>query len=160
MTKNASSRKTVTFKKVADTGANDLLEQSNLYMAELYPSESNHLIDLSELLAPQNLFIGAWLDNQIVGCIALIAQEGYGEIKRLFVDPKCRGQQVGAKLLQEIEKHAKQRCLPKLCLETGIHQTASISLYEKADYQRISPFGDYQPDPLSLFMEKEFQDIA
>jgi hypothetical protein len=41
-----------------------------------------------------------------------------------------------------------------LRLETGIHQSAAISLYERMGFQRIRPFGAYLEDPLSLFYEK------
>lgn len=146
-------------KEIVGDEANDLLVQSSRYMAELYPADSNHLVNLDELLAPENLFIGAWIEGQIVGCIALIAKQGYAEIKRLFVDPACRGQQVGRKLLQKIEDQAVAKGYEFLRLETGIYQPASIQLYEKAGYHRISPFGDYQPDPLSLFMEKDMRTL-
>jgi hypothetical protein len=41
-----------------------------------------------------------------------------------------------------------------LRLETGIHQSEAIGLYERFGFQRIPPFGDYQEDPLSIFFEK------
>ena len=44
--------------------------------------------------------------------------------------------------------------LQALMLETGIHQAPAIRLYERAGFVRREPFGDYQADPLSLFMEK------
>jgi putative acetyltransferase len=39
-------------------------------------------------------------------------------------------------------------------LETGIKQPEAIALYRKFGYAERGPFGSYQPDPLSLFMEK------
>jgi len=41
-----------------------------------------------------------------------------------------------------------------LRLETGVVSHAALALYEKAGFRRITPFADYQPDPLSMFMEK------
>ena len=43
------------------------------------------------------------------------------------------------------------RTRPVLRLETGIHQQAAIALYERMGYHAIPPFGDYRPDPLSVF---------
>jgi putative acetyltransferase len=40
-------------------------------------------------------------------------------------------------------------------LETGIHQHAALALYQRAGYVRCAPFGDYRPDPLSVFMRKQ-----
>ena len=39
-------------------------------------------------------------------------------------------------------------------LETGIYQQAAVRLYTRWGYQTRSAFAPYQPDPLSLFMEK------
>ena len=39
-------------------------------------------------------------------------------------------------------------------LETGIHQPEAIGLYEGFGFERCGPFGEYGPDPLSVFMEK------
>ena len=41
-----------------------------------------------------------------------------------------------------------------LRLETGVHQHEAIGLYERMDFRRIRPFGDYTDDPLSLYYEK------
>ena len=41
-----------------------------------------------------------------------------------------------------------------LRLETGIHQHHAIALYESWGFQKISAFGEYKQDPLSLFYEK------
>lgn len=39
-------------------------------------------------------------------------------------------------------------------LETGILQPAAIALYRSAGFRETGCFGDYRPDPLSMFMEK------
>ena len=39
-------------------------------------------------------------------------------------------------------------------LETGIRQPEALGLYRASGYREIGPFGDYGPDPLSVFMEK------
>ena len=41
-----------------------------------------------------------------------------------------------------------------LRLETGIHNTEALRTYRRAGYRERNPFGDYAPDPLSVFMEK------
>jgi putative acetyltransferase len=41
-----------------------------------------------------------------------------------------------------------------LRLETGTKQPKAILLYRLAGYSEIPPFGDYKPDPLSIFMER------
>lgn len=132
-----------------------LLELSNAYAASLYPSESNHMIPLDELEQANVSFFVARSGDTILGCAALIDQgDGGGEIKRMFVDEGARGLKLGKHLLEALEQRAIQRGISIIRLETGIYQPEAIGLYHKAGYLQIPPFGDYQPDPLSLFMEK------
>ncbi|OOG75743.1 GNAT family N-acetyltransferase [Sinorhizobium sp. A49] len=132
-----------------------LLEMSDAYTASLYPAESNHLVDVSTLEQPAVSFFVARFDGAVVGCCALVeACDGTAEIKRMFVDPQARGLKVGKRLLQTLERQAKSLGLDMIRLETGIHQPEAIGLYRSAGYVERPPFGNYQPDPLSLFMEK------
>jgi putative acetyltransferase len=76
------------------------------------------------------------------------------EIKRMFVDPEARGLKIASRLMNALEALAAERKLVAIQLETGIYQPEAIALYRKYGYVEIEPFGSYQPDPLSLFMEK------
>ncbi len=132
-----------------------LLVASDTYMASLYPAESNHLVDVAALQQPDVRFFVARHDAQAVGCGAiLLAGEGRAEIKRMWVDPTARGLRLGARLLERLELAARQAGCHVLQLETGISQPEALALYRKAGFTEIAPFGDYKPDPLSLFMEK------
>nr|WP_314540448.1 GNAT family N-acetyltransferase [uncultured Massilia sp.] len=132
-----------------------MLEHLDAYHASLYPAESNHLLDVDALLKDDVLFLVARdVDGKAVGCAALVNRGSYGELKRMFVDEQRRGLGTGRELLEHIVMFAAMSGIQVLRLETGIHQPEAISLYERAGFERVAPFGDYQPDPLSLFMEK------
>lgn len=132
-----------------------LLELSDIYLASLYPAESNHLVDISTLEEPTVVFYVARRAGEIVGCCALVkAGDGTAEIKRMFVDPQARGLKIGKLLLTAIEEKAEKLGLSAIRLETGIHQPEAIGLYRTAGYVERPAFGNYLPDPLSLFMEK------
>jgi putative acetyltransferase len=132
-----------------------LLAASDAYMASLYPAESNHMVDVSTLTQPHVTFLVARADGRAVGCGAMMkSAEGWGEIKRMFVSPAARGQQLGRRLLEQLEQVARSNGVTALRLETGIKQPEALALYRSAGFREIEPFGDYQPDPLSLFMEK------
>ncbi|OCP01108.1 MULTISPECIES: GNAT family N-acetyltransferase [unclassified Ensifer] len=138
-----------------------LLELSDAYAASLYPAESNHMVDLSSLEQPAVSFFVARRDGDVVGCCALVeAGDGTAEIKRMFVDPEARGLRVGKLLLEALEAQAEQVGFQAIRLETGIHQPEAINLYKTAGYVERPPFGDYRPDPLSLFMEKPVRRAA
>lgn len=132
-----------------------MLAKLDAYCGELYPAESNHLLDVDSLMHPSVVFLVARDANgDAAGCGAYVDRGGYGEVKRMYVDTAVRGHGTGGKLLAEIIKRATEAGLPVLKLETGIHQPEAISLYERDGFVRCAPFGDYQPDPLSLFMER------
>lgn len=132
-----------------------LLALSDRYMASLYPSESNHLLDVSSLEGPEVRFYVARHGGDVVGCAALVADgEGAAEIKRMFVDPSARGLGVGKRLMERLEADGRAGGFSAIRLETGISQPEAIGLYRKCGYEEIPPFGSYKADPLSLFMEK------
>lgn len=133
-----------------------LLTLSDVYMASLYPAESNHLLDVSALEKPGVHFFVARNEGRVVGCAALVeAGDDTAEIKRMFVDPEARGLSLGKKLMAALEEQAQSLALRAIRLETGISQPEAIGLYRKAGFVEIAPFEPYKPDPLSMFMEKE-----
>jgi putative acetyltransferase len=132
-----------------------LLQQSDAQMVSLYPPESNHLLDVHALKRPEVTFLVARVDGRIVGCGAIVQMaDDWAEIKRMFVVPAARGRQLGRRLLEALETAARHRGLQLLRLETGVRQPEAIALYRSAGFKDIGPFGIYQPDPLSIFMEK------
>jgi putative acetyltransferase len=136
------------------TEVRDMLARLDAYCAELYPAESNHLMDIASLMQGDVLFLVARdVDGAAVGCAALVNRQEYGEVKRMFVDERRRGLGTGRKLLEHLVMFARMSGLSVLRLETGIHQPEAIGLYERMGFERREPFGDYQEDPLSLFME-------
>lgn len=132
-----------------------LLEMSDAYAAELYPAESNHLLDISSLEKPEVSFLVARREGEIVGCASLVkAGDGTAEIKRMFIDPEARGLKLANRLMDALEELARRAQLSAIRLETGISQPEALGLYRKHGYVEIGPFGTYGPDPLSVFMEK------
>ena len=79
---------------------------------------------------------------------------GYGELKRMYVPPEWRGRGLGAALLEFIEQQALANRRPVLRLETGNRQPEALRLYARAGFRECEPFGEYRPDPNSVFMEK------
>lgn len=132
----------------------DLLSASDAFAAALYPAESNHMLDIDALRRHEVFFFVARLNARAVGCGALVSEDGYGEIKRMFVSDGARGHGIGARLLAAIEHQAGQLGLTILRLETGIAQPAALGLYRRHGYRETGPYGAYGPDPLSVFMEK------
>ncbi len=134
----------------------DLLRMSDEYMANLYPAESNHLLDVDELKTLNAILFTARQGEHVLGCGCLVIHSTeYAEVKRMYVDEAGRGKGLGKLLLDAIIERAKQCDVKLLRLETGIYQPEAKGLYEKYGFYEIGPFGHYELDPLSLFMEKQ-----
>ncbi|MFE4109989.1 GNAT family N-acetyltransferase [Kosakonia sp. YIM B13611] len=132
-----------------------LIEALDAYQSALYPAESNHLIDLAALPAGTLILRKIVHHDEAVGCGAVVLNgDGSGEMKRVFIDPRHRGQQLGEKLIAALEQAAAGQSCHTLRLETGIEQHAAVKLYQRCGYQMCEAFAPYNADPLSIFMHK------
>jgi putative acetyltransferase len=132
-----------------------LITELDRYQSALYPPESNHFVDIATLTQPNVLFaVARGSDGAAGACGAIVLGPHYGEIKRMYVHPRLRGQGVAKALLAFLEAAARERGCSLLQLETGILQDEAIGLYKRCGYEKRGPFGDYKEDPLSLFMAK------
>jgi len=132
-----------------------LIDELEAFLSPLYPRENRHGYSVEKLLAQGVAFFLIRDKGAPVGCggIQLYGNE-YGELKRMYVRPQHRGSGYAKLMLNRLADYARDRGVPLLRLETGIHQTAAIGLYERAGFQSVPPFGQYKPDPLSKFYEK------
>jgi putative acetyltransferase len=138
--------------------AQKLIALSDAHMAGLYPSESNHPESVAGLQLPNVLFVGGLVNNELVACgaVKLVHDDGsYGEIKRMFGLDAHRGKGYSKLILQRLEAHLVRAAIKLARLETGIRQPEALGLYRRLGYAERGPFGAYQPDPLSVFMEKQ-----
>ena len=121
----------------------------------LYPRESRHGYSVEKLLREQVTFFVVREDGAAAGCggVQLFGSD-YGELKRMYVRPEFRGRGLGKLMLNQLAEYAHKNGVGLLRLETGIHQKEAIGLYEGFGFKRIPPFGEYKPDPLSIFYEK------
>ncbi len=128
---------------------------SEAYMGKLYPAESNHFVGVETLTAPHVVFLVARSGGTALGCGAIVkSTDASSEIKRMWIAPHARGLDLGRRLLDALLNEARTEGLSMVRLETGIAQPEALGLYRRAGFVEIGPFGTYQADPLSLFMER------
>jgi len=138
-----------------------LIDALDAYQRPLYPAESHHGVDIATLLQPNVVFAVARDEaGRAVGCGAVMLCGRFGELKRMYVQPACRGRGVAKALHERLQAEAQKNGCGALMLETGTRQPEAIALYERLGYRRRGPFGDYRPDPHSLFMEKPLDGSA
>ncbi len=76
------------------------------------------------------------------------------EIKRMYVKPNFRGQNIGKEILDKLENWAEELNYSECILETGKKQPEAIRLYEKAGYNIIPNYGQYENVENSVCMSK------
>ena len=132
-----------------------LIDELDAYQKPLYPPECHYGIDIAALMQPQVLFaVARTAEGEAVGCGAIVFNDGWAELKRMFVRPAGRGQGVAQGILTFLEAQARDRAVALMRLETGVLQHDAIRFYENAGFLRRGRFADYPDDPLSVFMEK------
>lgn len=133
-----------------------MINELEAHLAQLYPTGSRHGFSVKKLLAEGVPFFLLRFEGTPAGCggVKLFGTE-YGEIKRMYVRPQFRGKGFGKLMLDHLADYALANGVTLLRLETGIHQSEAIGLYERMGFRRILPFGSYTDDPLSLCYEKQ-----
>ena len=139
-----------------------LLGELDAALSGAYPPESRHGLSIARLFQPGVMFFIARLDREPVGCGGVAFEDGFAEVKRMYVRAPVRGRGVARTILARIEVEARARRVKCLLLETGDAQLAAIRLYERAGFTRRVAFGAYATMPSnatvhSVFFEKRIE---
>lgn len=136
------------------------------------PPGSSHALDLDGLRSPHIIFFSAWersghpVDPAVVirpvdtllgvGALKRLSAV-YGEVKSMHTAAVARRRGVGTAVLRHIMAAARAKGMRRLSLETGsfAHFAPAVALYRTHGFAECPPFGDYRPDPNSLFMTLE-----
>ena len=135
-----------------------LIAGSEAALAAVFAPDEIFTLDPQQLAMPEIRFFVARDQGAPVGCVALMRCDGYGEVKRLFVNPGGRGKGTARALMAALEADARAQGLALMRLETGPGLVAAIALYRSLGYRDCRRFGDYADHPSSLFMEKQLGD--
>jgi len=96
--------------------------------------------------------------DEAVGCGAFKEYNPQSvEIKRMYVRPEFRGQQIGAQILKALEQWAAELNYSACVLETGKTNPEAIRLYQREGYTLIPNYGQYIGVANSLCMKREIQ---
>ena len=119
------------------------------------PPGSAHVFDVSRLAHPGIDFFAAWDGEVLLGVGAVRYFDGAsGEVKSMHTSEAARRRGVGAAILRHIIAAARARGVQRLNLETGSfgYFAPAVALYKAHGFTECPPFGDYRPDPNSLFL--------
>ena len=128
-------------------------------LLDQYLAEQNG--DAHAFYAPNNKLdhldtaIIAYRDNVPIGCGCFKKfDEDSVEIKRMYVDMAARGKGIATKVLDELEKWAKEIGFTYAVLETGVKFDDALGLYKKWGYHVIDNYGAYVGVSNSVCMQK------
>jgi putative acetyltransferase len=133
-----------------------LLNEHLTNMYELSPPESVHALDVSKLRGSDITFWTVWEDSELLGCGALKElSPTHGEVKSMRTPQQMRRRGAGRAVLTHIVGVARERAYRLISLETGSAEAflPAQKLYESFGFGYCGPFGDYEDDPNSVFME-------
>ncbi len=104
---------------------------------------------------PNGAFLIAYANNIPSGCVGLRRfDKDSCEMKRLYVNAKFRGLDIGGKLCEAIIKLAKEYGNKRMMLDTNKEMNAAIELYKKFSFIEIPPYCiNENPNPVYLGRE-------
>ncbi|QAU47520.1 bifunctional helix-turn-helix transcriptional regulator/GNAT family N-acetyltransferase [Bradyrhizobium guangzhouense] len=112
--------------------------------------------DAKDMRRPRGSFIVAMSDTLPIGCVGLKGtDQGYAEIKRLWVAPSTRGLGLGKRLMDATEDAARTLGIDILRLDTNSALPEAGQLYRTTGWREIPRFND-DPYP-DLFFEKQIR---
>jgi putative acetyltransferase len=143
--------------KSTDVGVAMTLKAIDDLMNAAYPAECNVMLPIEEIDESNVYFVGLYQGELLAACGAVVIKHDvdyYGELKRIYVHPDCRGQGLSVKIVDHLISYATEQDFDLLRLETGNKQLAAIQLYEKMGFTYRSRFGLYDYDPYAVYMER------
>jgi putative acetyltransferase len=126
--------------ELADGGYSD--EETFGYSADQLEESGVHLV-------------GASLDGVLVGIGGVeIQDDAYAELKRMYVDPGCRGRGIADAVMTSLVDHAVAHGTTTLRLETGDKQLAAIGFYARHGFVVVDRFPPYVDSATSVCMAR------
>ena len=96
-----------------------------------------------EVRPPGGAFVVAYLRGEAIGCGAVKHQPAeVSDIKRMWVAESARGLGLGRRLLEHLERLAREHGSREARLETSDVLPEAIALYRSSGYVEVPPFND------------------
>ena len=101
---------------------------------------------------PAGSLLLAWNGERAVGSIALRPLDSrICEMKRLYVRPEARGEQLGRRLVERLCREARDAGYARICLDTLPMMVSAQSLYESLGFVPVEPYV-FNPIPGTKFL--------
>lgn len=134
-----------------DPASSDAQRCLRAYVAELnrrapqrgFDPSQGATADPHEVRPPRGAFVLAYLRGEAIGCGAVKHQpDNVTDIKRMWVAESARGLGLGRRLLEHLERLAREHGSSEAHLETSDVLPEAITLYRSSGYVEVPPFND------------------
>jgi len=134
----------------------DMIMSQNDEVRDVLKSQhfEDELADINKKYGlPAGRLYFAVVNEHIAGCSGLTRNDDeFCEIKRLYVRPEFRGQQIGRELMDQIIEDAKQIGYKYMRLDTFPFMQTAIKMYEQYGFYCIDRYND-NPAKSAVFMQ-------
>jgi ribosomal-protein-alanine N-acetyltransferase len=96
---------------------------------------------------PNAFFLVVSDKTQIMGYIGMYESVDEGEITNVAVDDRFRGLGIGRKMLEEMQRCAVEKGIPRIILEVRAGNAPAISLYKSCGFKNIGIRRDFYNFP-------------
>lgn len=131
-----------------------LIAEGDAEFEPLYPPEVQYALSPEELAEIDTWFFLVVEDERAIATGAVALMKGYAELKRLFVTSAARGRGLSHQIIEHLEAVARDNHRDVMRLETGEKSPEALRLYADHGYERRAPFGHYEENGASDYMEK------
>jgi putative acetyltransferase len=125
-----------------------------------FEPHQQHGLSIEKLFHPKINFYVARVDGIAMGCGGVAFDDGFAELKRMYVRRAARGKGVAQAVLAQLERDARARGYRRLALETGDTLGPAQRLYEGAGFMRCDAFGHYRDLPPATIERSYFYEKA
>jgi putative acetyltransferase len=141
----------------ATADARALIEELEADLSGDFEPHQRHGLSLDKIFQPHIAFFIARVDGKAVGCGGIAFENGFAELKRMYVRPDARERRSAVIAQLEAEATSTRRHPPVAGNRRRPH--AALRVYERAGFKRCAAFRRHLPLPAhtierSVFFEK------
>ncbi len=133
-----------------------LVKELDTSLKHYYKDEQSFYGELNKVEKIKYAIVAYSEKGKPVGCggIKKISQDVM-EIKRMYVDPKFRGNGIATMVLNELEKWSVELKFNECILETLKSKPYAIAFYKKNNYFQFPNYGEYVKAKNSICFQKK-----